>query len=37
MKKIISSILLTSSIFIIVSPTFACSEFNHHFGGDLGV
>ncbi|ABO46463.1 linear amide C-N hydrolase [Francisella tularensis] len=37
MNKIISRVVLTGCIFSIASATFACSEFNHNFGGDLGV
>ena len=37
MNKIISSIILTGSIFTITPATFACSEFNHDFGRDLGI
>ncbi|MBK2024846.1 linear amide C-N hydrolase [Francisella philomiragia] len=37
MKKILSNILITSAILATSAPAMACSELNHHFGGDLGV
>lgn len=37
MKKLISKILLSTSILAIADPIFACSELNHNFKNDLGL
>ncbi|MBK2257511.1 linear amide C-N hydrolase [Francisella philomiragia] len=37
MKKILSNILLTSTVLATSLPAMACSELNHDFGKDLGI
>ncbi|MEY8715453.1 linear amide C-N hydrolase [Francisella philomiragia] len=36
MKKILSNILLTSTVLATSMPAMACSELNHNFGGNIG-
>ncbi|WP_257295662.1 hypothetical protein [Francisella orientalis] len=36
MKKILSNILLTSTVLATSVPAMACSELNHNFSGNIG-